>query len=274
MFPAAAARDVGLGDVPLLCARELDIDGGTPLCIRVLMHLTTERSRDRAAPRLPRGRRGLRDDLPESDGRGRRGVSSAPASSAVPSAWRCASRAGTSPAATSTSERAARALELGALDAVGTDAGAEITFVATPVSAVAEEARAALAGGGVVTDVGSVKGRIVAAVDHPASSAATPWPAPSRRASTAPTPTSSRGRPGCSRPRVDTDAEAYTLVRSVVSSLGADVVALPPERHDELVAAGLPRPPPDRGHPDGPGRRRGRGARGRCCAWPPAASGT
>src|ERR1700730_13213217 len=45
MFPATAARALGLGDVPLLCARELDIDGGAPLCIRVLMHLTTTRAR-------------------------------------------------------------------------------------------------------------------------------------------------------------------------------------------------------------------------------------
>ena len=32
MFPAAAARTMGLGDVPLLCARELDIVGSTPRC--------------------------------------------------------------------------------------------------------------------------------------------------------------------------------------------------------------------------------------------------
>ena len=58
--------------------------------------------------------------------------------------------------------RAARALELGALDQVaeGTDA-ADITFVATPVGSVAEEARRALAAGGVVTDAGGVKGPIV-----------------------------------------------------------------------------------------------------------------
>ena len=37
-------------------------------------------------------------------------------------------------------------------------------------------------------------------------------------------------------PTVATDADAYTLVRSVVTSFGADVVALAPERHDELVA--------------------------------------
>src|SRR3954464_9051956 len=63
--------------------------------------------------------------------------------------------------------RARRALELGALDAGGDDADAEITFVATPVSAVVGEARAALARGGLVTDVGSVKAPIVAALDHP-----------------------------------------------------------------------------------------------------------
>src|SRR4051812_37170485 len=45
MFPATAARTVGLGDVPLLCARELSIDGATPRCVRVLVHLTTDRSR-------------------------------------------------------------------------------------------------------------------------------------------------------------------------------------------------------------------------------------
>jgi len=43
MFPATAARGVGLGDLPLLCARELDIDGATPRCVRVLMHLSSDR---------------------------------------------------------------------------------------------------------------------------------------------------------------------------------------------------------------------------------------
>jgi len=64
MFPAAAARAIGLGDVPLLCARELDVDGGTPMCIRVLMHITTERSRGELRHVYLEGARGLRDDLP------------------------------------------------------------------------------------------------------------------------------------------------------------------------------------------------------------------
>jgi chorismate mutase len=64
MFPAAAARAVGLGDVPLLCARELAIQGGTSRCIRVLMHLTTERSRSELRHVYLAGAEGLRDDLP------------------------------------------------------------------------------------------------------------------------------------------------------------------------------------------------------------------
>lgn len=63
-FPAAAARRIGLGDVPLICARELDIDGGTPHCIRILMHLTTERSRADLRHVYLEGAKGLRDDLP------------------------------------------------------------------------------------------------------------------------------------------------------------------------------------------------------------------
>ena len=65
MFPATAARACGLGDVPLLCARELDIEGGTPLCVRVLMHVMTERGREELHHVYLEGAQGLRDDLPE-----------------------------------------------------------------------------------------------------------------------------------------------------------------------------------------------------------------
>src|SRR5437879_5615003 len=63
--------------------------------------------------------------------------------------------------------RAARAHELGALDAVGHDPDAELTFVAVPVSAIAAEATRAVASGAVVTDVGGVKAPVVASVGHP-----------------------------------------------------------------------------------------------------------
>ncbi|HEX9314791.1 MAG TPA: chorismate mutase [Actinomycetota bacterium] len=44
VFPAEAARGLGISDVPLLCARELDVEGAMPRCIRVLMHAYTERA--------------------------------------------------------------------------------------------------------------------------------------------------------------------------------------------------------------------------------------
>jgi chorismate mutase len=63
MFPAAAAREIGFGDIPLLCARELDIAGAQPLCIRVMMHVETWRTELHHV--YLEGARGLRDDLPE-----------------------------------------------------------------------------------------------------------------------------------------------------------------------------------------------------------------
>jgi chorismate mutase len=64
MYPATAARSIGLGDVPLLGAQETVVDGGTPNCIRVMVHLTTERSRAELHHVYLEGAVGLRDDLP------------------------------------------------------------------------------------------------------------------------------------------------------------------------------------------------------------------
>jgi chorismate mutase len=65
MFPATAARSLGLGDVPLICASELGITGAMPRCIRVLMHFYTERTREALHHVYLEGARGLRDDLPD-----------------------------------------------------------------------------------------------------------------------------------------------------------------------------------------------------------------
>jgi chorismate mutase len=43
-FPAAAARKVGWGDVPQMCAHEMSVPGGLSLCIRVTLHVNTEKS--------------------------------------------------------------------------------------------------------------------------------------------------------------------------------------------------------------------------------------
>lgn len=63
-FPAAAARAIGISDVPLLCARELEVDGAVRLCIRVMMHLYTERSPSELRHVYLHGAEMLRLDLP------------------------------------------------------------------------------------------------------------------------------------------------------------------------------------------------------------------
>jgi len=64
-FPATAARALGLGDVPLLCARELGIGHGMPFTIRVLMHFYGDQRRDQLHHVYLEGARTLRDDLPD-----------------------------------------------------------------------------------------------------------------------------------------------------------------------------------------------------------------
>ena len=43
-FPAEAARSLGMKQVPLLCASEIAVPGSLPRCIRVLLHVNTEKT--------------------------------------------------------------------------------------------------------------------------------------------------------------------------------------------------------------------------------------
>ena len=63
-FPATAIRAIGFGAVPLLCAAEIAVPGAKPLCIRVLLHVYTTRSREEIRHVYLHGAQGLRDDLP------------------------------------------------------------------------------------------------------------------------------------------------------------------------------------------------------------------
>jgi chorismate mutase len=65
IFPATAIREIGFGAVPLLCAAEIPVPGSMPLCIRVLLHVHTTRSRDEMHHVYLHGAQGLRDDLPD-----------------------------------------------------------------------------------------------------------------------------------------------------------------------------------------------------------------
>lgn len=62
-FPAAAARELGWSDVPLLGAVEVDVPGAMPLCIRVLMHVNTDVDRHQIKHLYLREARRLRADL-------------------------------------------------------------------------------------------------------------------------------------------------------------------------------------------------------------------
>jgi len=62
-FPAVAARELGLGDVPLMCTQELDIAGAMPLVIRLMAHVNTTLRREQITHVYLRGATALRQDL-------------------------------------------------------------------------------------------------------------------------------------------------------------------------------------------------------------------
>jgi chorismate mutase len=62
-FPAEAARRLGLGRIPLMCAREIPVLGSMPSVVRVLMHFHTQREMDDVVHVYLDGAESLRDDL-------------------------------------------------------------------------------------------------------------------------------------------------------------------------------------------------------------------
>ncbi|PKQ28012.1 MAG: chorismate mutase [Candidatus Anoxymicrobium japonicum] len=64
-FPAAATRKLGLSHVPVICARELGVDGSLERVVRVMMLINTDRAREQLRHVYLREARQLRTDLPE-----------------------------------------------------------------------------------------------------------------------------------------------------------------------------------------------------------------
>jgi chorismate mutase len=62
-FPALAARELGLGDVPLMCFVEMDVAGAMPRVIRVLVNAEMETPRSQIQHVYLRGATALRLDL-------------------------------------------------------------------------------------------------------------------------------------------------------------------------------------------------------------------
>ncbi|MEO7262496.1 MAG: chorismate mutase [Jatrophihabitantaceae bacterium] len=63
-FPAYAARQLGLTDVPLMCASEIAVPGALPRTLRLLAHFDTELSRADIRHVYLGGAAALRTDLP------------------------------------------------------------------------------------------------------------------------------------------------------------------------------------------------------------------
>jgi chorismate mutase len=62
-FPAVAARSMGWTMVPMLCGHEMNVPGSLPMCLRVLLHINTNKGLNEIKHVYLRGAKVLRPDL-------------------------------------------------------------------------------------------------------------------------------------------------------------------------------------------------------------------
>jgi prephenate dehydrogenase len=129
------------------------------------------------------------------------------------------------------------AIERDVIDAAGLDRQAEITFVAVPVMHGIDSARIALAEtDGIVTDVGSVKAPICAAITDPRFVGGHPMAGSERSGLDGADPNLFQGAIWVLTPDDDADDIVFARLTAILGELGAEVVAVAPSRHDEVVA--------------------------------------
>jgi prephenate dehydrogenase len=129
------------------------------------------------------------------------------------------------------------AIERGVVDTEGLDADAEITFVAVPVLDGTDAVRQALAATtGIVTDVGSVKAPICAAVTDSRFIGGHPMAGSERDGLDGADPALFDGAIWVLTPDDDANDMVLAQLAGTLKTFGAEVVALSPERHDEVVA--------------------------------------
>lgn len=139
-------------------------------------------------------------------------------------------------------ERVTRAKELGAVATIASSvadaaADADVVFVSVPVSAIVETVAIALdAGAALVTDVGSVKGPIVAAVDDARFLGGHPMAGSEQDGVDAARPDLFVGATWVLTPTALTDDAAYARLRALLREMHAEVVSVTPDDHDVLVA--------------------------------------
>lgn len=129
------------------------------------------------------------------------------------------------------------ARERGIIAQVGLDPDAEITFVAVPVLQLRSEVAAALAATrGVVTDVGSVKGPLVAEIDDPRFIGGHPMAGSELDGLDGADATLFEGAAWILTPTSTTPDAVFALAAGVANQLGANVLALSADDHDRLIA--------------------------------------
>ena len=67
-FPAAAARELGLTQVPRLCGHEMNVPGSLPMCLRILILFNTEKGTEEIVHIYIKGARGLRSGSDNQEG--------------------------------------------------------------------------------------------------------------------------------------------------------------------------------------------------------------
>ncbi|MGB5757398.1 MAG: prephenate dehydrogenase [Acidimicrobiales bacterium] len=130
-----------------------------------------------------------------------------------------------------------QAVLLGVADETGLDPDAEVTVVAAPVGAISELVQLALTKtSGLVTDVGSTKAAICDSVDSPRFVGGHPMAGSEQDGISGARADLFTDAMWVLTPGESTSEEAFATVRTIVKSLGAESIALPPAVHDELVA--------------------------------------
>ncbi len=253
-FPAVAARRLGWDEVPLLCTHGMDVPGALDRCIRVLLHWNTERAAVDVHPVYLRGAAALRPDLagaeqahePPHDiiailGLGLMGGSLA-------AALRRAGHARRVIGYDVNADTAARALRLGLVNETaptiaGACSTASLIVLAAPVGqldALVRSAAEAAPSGALLIDLGSVKSRVVAAMNalpsrvravagHPMCGRDASGPASAE-------PSLFRGAPFVLCRTTRTNDAAVRVAEAMVAAAGARTVWLSADEHDDLVA--------------------------------------
>ncbi len=134
-------------------------------------------------------------------------------------------------------ETQSAAIAEGAADEAGLDPSAELSIVAAPVGSIPALAREALSKtDGVVTDVGSTKQAICAAIDHERFVGGHPMAGSELDGIAGARPDLFKGAMWVLTPTEQTDEHCFSVVRSMIRLVGAETIALQPDVHDRLVA--------------------------------------